>query len=965
MAAFLIPVAIGIATSVLTAVLAPSPPRQRQGKIEDTGIPEAEYGFSLSLPFGRVEKEGLKMMWGLKLKEKRKKRGGKGGQKTETFTYFLTAAYPIAREIEYVRRVWMNGILVYTHGSNDKKSQKFLECCTIYTGNQTSPSSVIQANETNPVPAFTGWSYLVFNNYPLAEFNGNGFPKIDVEVVGEGGENPKIRDILRKVCKIAGIAENKIDVSGVPDNMQIEGFDLLFEGTSFADQIGELLRAFFLITRETKDKIIFKQQRTSSGVESIPKLSLGAKKFGDRPIDLYEIKQTHFREIPSAVTVSGSNVLKDYDNISVTAKDPSARHENELTIQTRLISTDNLFTTLASRVLFLGRTQSKTLSKMFLLPAWDDLAVGDLISSDSDRLFHREVLQITKKTRGAGYLIELEATRFQGFSSECKHIAVLDLHSFNTDAPPPAIEPETLYSVTATTRITSYFPNGQEYYSITNTTTTPPISGPIAFPRFFRSWDSNAPSNVFTGSGASYLLPFGDGQWIGVGAGVSSPPSEDWRGREVQQFRIVRTQDGQEIDTSYYTNRTRIERGTVFSPIISYRAPLRFETTLPLGQVSPTPTTELRIYDADDNLIFTQDTQYGLADNSTWGVVTDCSGIDEITSDFLPDITVNNPFESEENPAGYGSATAIVIECPPIESSDADLGIYVAIEGDADYRAGALFYSEDGGESYDLATAITGESVTGTVLSFSANFNNSSPAFIDDFNWIRVRMDSGEIEPVTLEKFLSGKQLGWFSTGEILAFKNAEIVSNSPLTFDISYTIRGLKGTEAFIDNHAIGERFVLLTDYLVRLPVDTFDVNRELHLKVVPDGLAETEVDTETIHAVKLESVKPFPAVVTSERSGGDVIISWYRRTRLNGRWTDYIDIPYAAGELDTYTVRIYDGDAVKREFATGAGERSVTYTATQQAADWGSPRPSYVVRVFQNSSYPVTFKEALGVSI
>ncbi len=854
MANFLIPTAIGLGANLLLTLLAPSGPRQQKGKIEDTGVPDAEFGFSLSLPFGRVRKKGLPMMWALKLKERRKVSGGKGGgTQIETFSYFLTAAYPIAREISSVRRVWMNRILVYSSESDDPRSERFLEHCTIYTGDQTTPSSVIQENEPDyPIPVFKGWSYMAFDDYPIAEYEGSGFPQIEVEVVGQSGENPKVKDILTQVCEIAGIAENKIDVSGVPDDLEIEGFDLLFEGTSFADQIGELLRAFFLIVRETKDKLVFKQQ-TAGEVTYIPKLSLGAKKFGDRPIDLYEIKLTHFREIPSAVTVNGLNVNKDQDAISVVAKDPAAKHTNELTIQTKLISSDNLFITLASRILFLGRSQSKTFSKMFLLPSWDDLAVGDLISADGDRLFHREVLQITKKIRGAGYLIELEATRFQGFSNQCKHIAVYDLGVYNAPVPPQF------------------------------------------------------------------------GEWI-----------------------------------------TRIQQGTVFSPIVFYRSPMRVETTLPLGQISPLPNTKLRIYDADDNLIFTQNTAHGLTADSTWSQVTDCTGIDQLTSDILPEIIVDLPFAPPvETPASYGSATAIVIECPPVNSSDADLGFYLAIEGDEDYRTGTIFYSEDGGESYLFATAITGESVTGTVLSFSTNFNNSSPNFIDDLNTVQVRMDSGEIEPVTLEKFLSGKQLGWFSTGEIIAFKNAEIVSNNPLTFDISYMIRGTKGTEAFIDNHAIGERFVLLTDYLVRLPAELFDVNREVRFKIVPDGLTETEVANETIHTVTLESVKPFPAVVTSERVGGDVIISWYRRTRINGRWTDYIDIPFAPGELDTYTVRIYDGSTIRREFVTGVGERSVTYTSAQQIADWGSVQSAYTVRVFQNSSYPVAFKEALGVSV
>jgi hypothetical protein len=750
---FLIPVAIGIGANLLLSLFAPKPPTQQKGKIEDTGVPDAEYGRSLSYPFGRVRKEGLTMMWGIPLKEvvtseRQGGKGGGGGQTTEVYTYFLTAAYPIARKIGSVRRVWMNSVLVYNSETNDEKSLKFIEHTTIYTGNQTTPSSVIQSKESNPVPAFTGMSFLVFNNYPIANYDGTGFPTIDIEVIGESGNNPKIKDILKTICKLASRTDDQIDVTDIPDDYRIQGFDLLFDGTSFADQLEELMRAFFIVAREPKDKIIFKRQEQSSDPIFIPKSSFGSKKFGENPIDINEKKLTHFRETPSAVTVSGLNFLKNYETITVVAKDPSDTHTNELSFQTKLIDIDMFFMNTASRILFLGKTQSKTFSKMFLLPAWENLKVGDVIFTNDNNNYHQELMQITKKVRGVNYLIEIEATRFQG-----------------------------------------------------------------------------------------------------VG--------------------------------------------------------------------------------------------------------------------YLPDIPIDNEFPPDNNtPRPYGRANAIPIECPIVNSRDTDIGIYVAIEGNSSFSKGALFYSDDNGSSYDFAVGNVVNSVTGTVLSFSPNFNNASPNFIDDLNWIRVSMNSGQLEPVTLETFLSGKQLGWFSTGEIIAFKNATIVSSNPLTFDISYTIRGVKGTEPAISRHIIGEKFVLLTNYLVRFPLNLSDINREYLLKVVPNGLLETDIEEEVSHTITLEGLKPFPCAVRGEKDNNDLIITWYRRTRLNGRWIDYIDIAYAAGELDSYVVRIYDGATVKREWSVSSA-RSVVYTESQQIADWGSVQTAYTVRVFQNSSYPVPFKESLATII
>ncbi|MFM8341666.1 MAG: hypothetical protein ACKN9F_05550 [Methylomonas sp.] len=749
MANFFIPVAIGIGANLLLSLFAPKPPTQQKGKIEDTGVPDAEYGKNLSYPFGKVRKEGLTMMWGVPLKEVKntETQGGKGssgGQTTEVYTYFLTAAYPIAKKIGSVRRVWMNSILVYNSETNDEKSLKFIEYTTIYTGNQTTSSSVIQAKESNPIPAFTGMSFLVFNNYPIANYDGIGFPAIDIEVIGESGENPKIKNILKTICKLAGRTDDQIDVTDIPDDYQIQGFDLSYDGTSFADQLQELMRAFFIVVREPKDKIIFKRQEQSSDPVFISKSSFGSKKFGENPIDLNEKKLTHFRETPSAVTVSGLNALKNYEIITAVAKDPSDIHVNELSFQTKLIDIDVFFMDIASRILFLGKTQSKTFSKMFLLPAWENLKVGDIIFTDDNNNYHQELLQITKKVRGVNYLIEIEATRFQGVG---------------------------------------YLPN---------------------------------------------------------------------------------------ID---------------------------------------------------------------------------------IDIDFPPD---------DNNPRPYGRANAIPIECPIIDSRDTDIGIYIAIEGNSSFTKGALFYSDDNGSSYNFAVGNVSNSVTGTVLSFSPNFNNASPSFIDKLNWIRVSMNSGQLEPVTLETFLSGKQLGWFSTGEIIAFKNVTIVSNNPLTFDISYTIRGAKGTEPAISKHIVGEKFVLLTNYLVRLPLNLSDINREYLLKVVPNGLLETDIEEEVSHTITLEGLKPFSCAVTREKDNNDLTIIWYRRTRLNGRWIDYIDIAYAAGELDSYVVRIYNGTTVKREWSV-ASVRNVIYTEAQQIADWGSVQSAYTVRVFQNSSYPVPFKESL----
>ena len=83
--------------------------------------------------------------------------------------------------------------------------------------------------------------------------------------------------------------------------------------------------------------------------------------------------------------------------------------------------------------------------------------------------------------------------------------------------------------------------------------------------------------------------------------------------------------------------------------------------------------------------------------------------------------------------------------------------------------------------------------------------------------------------------------------------------------------------------------------------------------------------------------------------RSAGDLAISWVRRTRIGGDNWDAAEVPLGE-ETERYEVDILAGATVKRTLA--ATSPSVTYTAAQQTADFGSPQSAIDVRVFQLSA-------------
>ena len=77
---------------------------------------------------------------------------------------------------------------------------------------------------------------------------------------------------------------------------------------------------------------------------------------------------------------------------------------------------------------------------------------------------------------------------------------------------------------------------------------------------------------------------------------------------------------------------------------------------------------------------------------------------------------------------------------------------------------------------------------------------------------------------------------------------------------------------------------------------------------------------------------------------------MSWKRRTRIGGDDWEQSEVPL--GETsETYDVEIYDtaGTTLKRTATVTSS--SMTYTAAQQASDFGTAQWNFTARVYQRS--------------
>jgi hypothetical protein len=231
----------------------------------------------------------------------------------------------------------------------------------------------------------------------------------------------------------------------------------------------------------------------------------------------------------------------------------------------------------------------------------------------------------------------------------------------------------------------------------------------------------------------------------------------------------------------------------------------------------------------------------------------------------------------------------------------------------------------------------------------------ANPDLIDTITTIRVALFADqELDAIALDDFLAGQNIGLFG-GEIIAFRNANLISNSPVTYDLDYLIRGYQGT--YTTGHVIGEDFVLLDDRVFRLD-GSLATNTILQLKAVPFGRLETDIALSDQITVAGESIRPIPpSPVWAKQSGDDWVINWFRRTRKFGGLADYTDIAYADGEGTTYRVLIHDSlGAIVR--TVNVGTTNFVYDQAMQVADFGGLQSQLRVSVAQVPTVAVSPK-------
>ncbi len=270
--------------------------------------------------------------------------------------------------------------------------------------------------------------------------------------------------------------------------------------------------------------------------------------------------------------------------------------------------------------------------------------------------------------------------------------------------------------------------------------------------------------------------------------------------------------------------------------------------------------------------------------------------------------------------------------------------VYVAATADIFYGAN-VYRTDDGGTTFRLVADHIPHSIMGKALTVLAT---GPVAFFDEAHTVDVQLYNGTLESRPKIDVLNGFNAALLGN-EIIQFRSAELIGEQ--TYRLSGLLRGHLGTDHEIGNHAINERFILLDSKLKTVPVLASDwyALRRFRVGSITLPVSDASYDDITF-TPQGNAAKPYSVVhVKGTRNGdGDLAISWVRRTRGDGSWKDFVDVPLVE-TFERYEIEIMSGTTVKRTLT--ATTPAATYTAVQQTADFGSAQSTVTVRIYQMS--------------
>lgn len=243
-----------------------------------------------------------------------------------------------------------------------------------------------------------------------------------------------------------------------------------------------------------------------------------------------------------------------------------------------------------------------------------------------------------------------------------------------------------------------------------------------------------------------------------------------------------------------------------------------------------------------------------------------------------------------------GATTLVVMDLPPLPGELPDgprlwLAGAGALPG---WKRAGVVLSLDDGASYEPIGQLPGPVPMGVAMTM---LRSASPAGWDRLGRVDVELlaEAMWLEGRSEASVLAGANLALLGD-EIIQFTSVEALGNR--RFRLSGLLRGRRGTDMAVADHALGERFVLLDQAaMLALPLPLERQGQTVLLRATGAGdVAAGPLATMLGGA----AIRPLPPVHLSwRREGGQLHFAWMPQSRAGFGWPDLADVPVGESRM------------------------------------------------------------------
>jgi hypothetical protein len=242
-----------------------------------------------------------------------------------------------------------------------------------------------------------------------------------------------------------------------------------------------------------------------------------------------------------------------------------------------------------------------------------------------------------------------------------------------------------------------------------------------------------------------------------------------------------------------------------------------------------------------------------------------------------------------------------------------------------------------------------------------------SPGLWDRGAPVRVKLSGGELSSASQTAVLNGANAMAIGDGsganwEVFQFADAQVVA--PDTYELSMRLRGQLGTDGITPAvWPVGSTVVLLDLALTQIDLASSSrgLVRHYRVGVASRGYEDSNViyRTEAFDGIGL---RPYPvAHLRSAQVAGDYLLSWKRRTRIDGDTWQSTEVPLGE-DGEAYQIRIIQAASIIAEYTVS--QPQFAYTFAMRSADSVSGPFDVAVAQLSTSFGPGPFRRLTVVA-